>query len=117
MIIPGRVEHAADGLDNATFGYRWLADDAEIAGATGSIHTLTASDEGRIIKVRVSFTDDAGSEETLTSAATVAVAVAAAADGPVWSAEMSVVDYGTGGIGAARADLFSNETGVAGALR
>ena len=66
----------ADGLTNATFSYRWLADDAEIAGATGSTYTLTASEQGKTIKVRVSFADDAGNEETLTSAATGAVATA-----------------------------------------
>ena len=66
----------ADGLTNATFAYRWLADDAEISGATGSTYTLTASEQGKTIKVRVSFTDDAGNEETLTSAATGAVAAA-----------------------------------------
>ena len=66
----------ADGLDNASFNYRWLADDAEIQGATNSSYTLVGSDEGMAIKVRVSFTDDAGNEETLTSAATAAVAAA-----------------------------------------
>ena len=66
----------ADGLTNATFSYRWLADDAEIAGATGSTYTLTASEQGKALKVRVSFTDDAGNEETLTSAATGAAAAA-----------------------------------------
>ena len=65
-----------DGLDNPTFSYQWLADDADIAGATNSTYTLTDSDEGKAIKVRVSFTDDEGNEETLTSAATSAVAAA-----------------------------------------
>ena len=60
----------ADGLDNATFSYQWLADDADIAGATGSSYTLVAADQGKTIKVRVSFRDDASNEETLTSAAT-----------------------------------------------
>ena len=63
----------ADGLTNATFTYGWLADDAVIAGATGSSYTLAAGDQGKAIKVRVSFTDDAGNAETLTSAATAAV--------------------------------------------
>ena len=62
-----------DGLDNATFGYQWLAGDADIAGATGSTYTLAETDRGKAIKVRVSFTDDGGNEETLTSAATAAV--------------------------------------------
>ena len=63
-----------DGLTNASFSYQWLADSADITGTTGSSHTLTNSEEGRAIKVRVSFTDDAGSGESLTSAATDAVA-------------------------------------------
>ena len=64
----------ADGLVNASFTYQWLADDSEISGATGSSYTLVAADEGKAIKVTVSFTDDAGNAETLTSAATSAVA-------------------------------------------
>ena len=62
-----------DGLGNATFSYQWLADDRDISEATGSTYTLTDVDEGRSIKVRVSFTDDADNPETLTSAATAAV--------------------------------------------
>ena len=64
----------ADGLTNATFTNQWLADDADIAGATDSTYTLTDADEGKAIKVQVSFTDDGGNDETLTSAATDAVA-------------------------------------------
>ena len=66
-----------DGLTNATFTYQWLADDADIGGATGSSYTLEDADEGKAVKVRVSFTDDARNEEELTSAATGAVAAAA----------------------------------------
>ena len=54
----------ADGLDNAAFGYQWLADDAAISGATSSTYTLADADEGKAIRVRVSFTDDAGNQET-----------------------------------------------------
>ena len=64
----------SDGLANASFTYQWLADDADISGATGSSYTLVAGDVGKVIKVTVSFTDDAGNAETLTSAATTAVA-------------------------------------------
>ena len=60
----------SDGLAAAVFTYQWLADDAEIQGATGSTYTLTDDDAGKTIKVTVSFTDDASNEETLTSAAT-----------------------------------------------
>ena len=65
-----------DGLDNAAFAYQWLADDAEINGATASTYTLTDADAGKAIKVKVSFTDDAGNDEELTSAATGAVVAA-----------------------------------------
>ena len=65
-----------DGLDNAAFAYQWLADDAEINGATASTYTLVAADAGKAIRVRVSFTDDAGNDEELSSAATGAVAAA-----------------------------------------
>ena len=67
----------ADGLSNVIFTYRWLADDAEIAGATGSHHMLSSAEEGTTIKVRVSFTDDANNAESLTSAATASVAARA----------------------------------------
>ena len=66
----------SDGLENATFGYQWLADDSDISEATGSTYTLVDADEGKTVKVRVSFTDDAGHDETLTSAPTAAVAPA-----------------------------------------
>ena len=66
----------ADGLDNAVFTYRWLADDVETGGATGSTHTLTDDDLGKAIRVRVDFTDDAGHEESLTSEPITVVATA-----------------------------------------
>ena len=64
----------ADGLSGATFAYQWLADDVDISGATDATYTLVADDEGQTIKVRVTFTDDAENETTLTSAATGEVA-------------------------------------------
>ena len=75
-----------NGLENVTFSYQWLADDDAIAGATGSTHTLADADEGKAIKVQVSFTDDAGNGETLTSAATDAVTAALAANSPATGA-------------------------------
>ena len=56
-----------DGLDNVTFSYQWMADDANIQDATDATYTLTKDDEGKAITVRVSFTDDANNEESLTS--------------------------------------------------
>ena len=66
----------AEGLTNVAYTYQWLADDADISGATRSTYTLATAAEGKAIKVRVSFTDDGGNDETLTSAATAAVAAA-----------------------------------------
>ena len=66
----------ADGLDDARFAYQWIRASADIDGATGSTYTPVAADEGTRLQVRVSFTDDAGNEESLTSAATDAVAAA-----------------------------------------
>ena len=60
----------ADGLTGVAFTYQWLADDTEIAGATGLTYTLADTDEGKAIKVHVYFTDDAGNDEALTSGAT-----------------------------------------------
>ncbi len=62
-----------DGLDRAVFAYRWQSDSADISGATDATYTLADSDEGKAVSVTVSFTDDTGNEESLTSAATAAV--------------------------------------------
>ena len=72
----------ADGLSNAVYQYQWLADDADIAGATAQTYTLVDADAGVVVKVRVSFTDDAGNQESLTSQATDVVAVAEPAEPP-----------------------------------
>ena len=68
----------ADGMTGAAFAWQWVSNgggaDADIAGATGSSYTLADADAGRTIMVRLAFTDDAGNLETLTSAATAAVA-------------------------------------------
>ena len=63
----------ADGLTNVDYEYQWLADDTEIDGATSSTYTVRASENGKVIKVRVTFTDDAGNDESLTSDGTSAV--------------------------------------------
>ena len=59
----------ADGLSGATYSYQWLADDADIDGATESSYTLVLANLTKTIKVRVSFSDDADHVETLTSQA------------------------------------------------
>jgi hypothetical protein len=62
----------ADGL--GAFSYQWLRDGSDIAGATASAYTLTGTDVGAQISVVVSYTDDHGSSESVTSGQTAAVA-------------------------------------------
>ena len=68
----------ADGLQNATFSHQWVssdgATDSDIPGETGATYVVLSGDVGKTLRVRVSFTDDLGNEETLTSEATAAVA-------------------------------------------
>ena len=67
----------ADGLNNVSYSYQWIAGGVDIDGANASAYTLTSSEQDQTIQVRVTFTDDADNNETLTSAATAAVAEAA----------------------------------------
>ena len=63
-----------NGLSNPQYAYQWIGTsggtDTDISGATGSTYALTTSELAHTIKVRVSFTDDDGYSETLTSNAT-----------------------------------------------
>ena len=81
----------ADGLTAPGFSYSWFHQDAPGTElGTGQVYTPVASDEGKAIQVRVTFTDDAGFEETLTSAATTAVSPAPVAPSDaVWSATLT----------------------------
>ena len=70
----------ADGMETAVFKYQWFATTdfatLEFHGETSSTYTLGPLSEGLAIKVKVSFTDDRGHSETLTSAATETVIAA-----------------------------------------
>ncbi|MEO5339744.1 MAG: DUF4347 domain-containing protein [Magnetococcus sp. MYC-9] len=61
-----------DGLGSIT--YRWLADGVTVAGATGSSFILTESQVGHTLTVTARYTDGHGTAESVTSAATGAVA-------------------------------------------
>ena len=67
----------ANGIPGGAFTYQWLrvngTTDADIPNATGSTYTLTPSDLGKTVKVRVAFNDGHGFEEAVTSDATAAV--------------------------------------------
>ena len=60
-----------DGLENATLTYQWLvirgATEVDIAGATETEYTVTGDDIGARIALIVSFSDDQGNRERLTS--------------------------------------------------
>ena len=101
-----------DGLPG-TFAYRWIRVDgtaeADIEGAMLSTYTLTPNDEGKTIKVAVSFTDGNGTPESLTSEATGRVAATnrpTATHGKVTASEdtsytFAVGDFGFSGVNAA----------------
>ncbi|MCY3624428.1 MAG: scavenger receptor cysteine-rich domain-containing protein [Candidatus Dadabacteria bacterium] len=64
----------ADGkpTDASAFSYQWIRSDivwneTEISGATASTYTLQEADEENWIKVRISFTDNAGNSEVVES--------------------------------------------------
>ena len=103
----------ADGLP-ATFSYQWVRVDADgtsnpvdIPAATDASYTLTAPDVGKKLKVKVSFTDDLETTETLTSDAYPSGGtVTAAATCPVpdfagrrkiWTAVLTMGDFTTQG--------------------
>ena len=69
---PGTIDDD-DGLTSVTYSYQWISDDADITGAASSTYRLTGDDLGKAIKVEASFTDEGGTLETVTSAATAAV--------------------------------------------
>ena len=67
-----------DGLNTPGYTYQWLRAGSNISGATSSTYTLTSSDYGETIQVKVDFTDDGSNPESLTSDETVPVAPVAA---------------------------------------
>ena len=103
----------ADGLTSAAFAYQWIAGESDISGATVSGYTLTSSEQGKTIKVRVTFTDDAGNEESLTSAAMAAVA---AANSPATGAPTISGTAQAGGTLTADTSGISDTDGLTGAV-
>ena len=88
-----------DGIANADFEYQWITDDgttdSDISGATAKTYWPSAGDVGNTIKVKVSFQDDNDNDETLTSAATGAVAGPAVTAVPAdWSLIPDGLDAG-----------------------
>ena len=73
----------ANGLTSPTYTYQWIrvdgTDEADIASANSSTYILVDADLGKTLKVKVTFADDLGHTETLTSEATATVGAAATA--------------------------------------
>ena len=69
-----------DGLTNPGYTYQWVRHDlaaqtdTDIEGETALTYIVTAADEGKAIRVRVTFTDDADNEETMISYSLLVVA-------------------------------------------
>ena len=62
-----------NGLTGVSWRYQWIRIDGttetDMTGATSSTYTLASADQGKTVKVRVSFQDDAGFAEARTSVA------------------------------------------------
>ena len=94
----------ANGLTTPNYTYQWIrvdgTDEADIASANSSTYILVDADLGKTLKVRVTFDDDLGHTETLTSAATATVGAVATAPTvstvAVTSSPASGDTYGTG---------------------
>ena len=63
-----------DGLTSPTYGYQWIRVDddgasnaTDVVGETADTYVPVGADVGKKIRVNVSFTDDAGGDEELTS--------------------------------------------------
>ena len=69
----------ADGLTGVSYNYQWIREmggtETEIPGANAFSYRLTDADAAHHILVRVSFIDDAGNAETLTSDPTLRIGV------------------------------------------
>ena len=102
-----------DGIPNdVAFSYQWIrvdgaANELDIPGATSKTYTLVDADEGKKVKVRISFTDSLGTGESRTSdaypeARTVlgtALAHCNASDPrEIWCADLTVGQYAVAGI-------------------
>ena len=112
--------------DVSTFEYQWLqvdgGSDTDVEGATAKTYRLAAGDEGKQLKVRVSFTDLDGTEESLTSAAypsSGSVGESLACHAPdlgerreVWTGLLSVAAGNNGAFG----DFYGYYDGIGGSV-
>ena len=83
-----------EGIPDGAINYQWIRVDGStetaVAGATGSAYMLGAADAGRTIKVRVSFADGLGFQESVDSDETAPVLTRSDDGDGVWTATMTV---------------------------
>ena len=103
----------ADGLTNRTFTYQWVrvsgGTETPIDGATAVTYTVVAADVGATLKVKASFTDDGGIEETVESAATATVEAASPPTVTLVVTPASISENGGTSTVTARLDRASDE--------
>ena len=87
----------ADGV--GTLSYKWFAGGTAISGATSSTYTLKAAEVGDAISLTVTFTDDEGYSESLTSAETHSVVASGATRKLLWVGTLTPGDRGSGAVG------------------
>ena len=111
----GSVEFRVSGCEvqNLRAEIALLVDDAAIKGATASTYTVVAGHVGNVLNVRVTFTDDAGNEESLTSDATGAVA---AGNSPATGAPTISGTAQVGGTLTADTSGITDDDGIADAV-
>ena len=100
----------ADGLPSS-FTYQWVrvdadgtSNEADITGANSSTYTLDDDDEGKKIKVKVSFTDNGGNSEMRTSGAYPTSGTVQASSTPGSNALVSNIGQTASGVGSLGSD-------------
>lgn len=72
--LTARVNTVSDADGLGSIRYQWLRNGSEITGATSSTYTTVDSDVGTQLRVVIRYTDAQGTQETLTSVSTDAIA-------------------------------------------
>ena len=89
----------ADGLPaESTFTYQWIrvsgSSETDISGATSKTYTTVSADQGKKLRVKVGFTDNASNDESRTSLATEIIGATSctpsAPAAAIWSACLTV---------------------------
>ncbi len=80
----------SNGISTSTIRYQWTADTVDIPSATASSYVLTDQEVGTIMTVTLSYVDDDGFDERVTSTATNTVTQADTTDLVGWGSDDSV---------------------------